>query len=70
MQSLTTFKGTQPGEAMSTGAARRSMVANHEKSYIEVRKSLQTYGTCRNSYIVEGSTTSYDASSYGTRSIT
>ena len=51
------------GGATSTSAAGRLMVANHEKSYIEVRKALQTYGTCRDSYIVEGSTTSYDASS-------
>ena len=50
-----TFKGTQPGEATSTGAARRSMVTYHEYiSYIEVRKAPQTYGTCRDSYIVEG----------------
>ena len=55
MQSLTTFKGTQPGEAMSTGVARRSMVTDNEYiSYIEVRKAPQMYGTCRDSYIVKG----------------
>ena len=54
MQSLTTFKGTQPSEAMSTGAARRSTVTDHECiGYIEVRKAPQTYGTCRDFYIVE-----------------
>ena len=55
-----TLKGTHPGEAMSTGAARRLTTTDHEYSYIEVRKSPQTYGTCKESYIVEGSTTSYD----------
>ena len=49
--------------ATSTSAAGRLMVTNHEKSYIEVRETLQMYGTCRDSYIIEGSTTSYDASS-------
>ena len=58
----TTFKGTQPSEAMSTGATRFSMTTYHEYSYIEVRKS-PWYGTCKDSYI-EGSTTSYDASRY------
>ena len=55
----TTFKGTHPSEAMSTGATRRSTTTDHEYSYIEFRKSPQTYGACRDSYIVEGSTTSY-----------
>ena len=54
-----TFKGTDPGEAMSTGATS-STVAYHD-SYIEVRKAPK-YGTW-DSYI-EGSTTSYDASRY------
>ena len=50
-----TFKGTHPGEAMSTGVARRSTVRDHEYiSSIEVRKEPKTYGTCRDSYIVEG----------------
>ena len=48
------FKGTHLGEAKLTGAARRSMVTNHEYiSYIEVRKTLKMYGTCRDSYIIE-----------------
>ena len=55
----TTFKGTRPSEAMSTGATRRSMTTDHEYSYIEVRKAPQTYGACKDSYIVKGSTTSY-----------
>ena len=58
-----TFKGTQPGEAMTTSAAKRLMITGHEYSYIEVIRAPQMYGTCRDSYIVEGSTTSYDASS-------
>ena len=57
------FKGTHPSEAMSTGATRSSTTTDHEYSYIEVRKEPQMYGACRDSYIVEGSTTSYDASS-------
>ena len=58
------FKGNHPSEAMSTGATRRLMTTDHEYSYIEVRKAPQMYGACRDSYIVEGSTTSYiDASS-------
>ena len=49
------FKGTHLGEAKLTGAARRSMVTDHEYiSYIEVRKAPKMYGTCRDSYIVEG----------------
>ena len=56
----TTFKRTEPGEAMSTGAAS-FMIIDHD-SYIEVRKTSQ-YGTCRDSYI-EGPKTSYDASRY------
>ena len=40
----TAFKGTQPSEAMSTGATRRSTTTDHEYSYIEVRKAPQTYG--------------------------
>ena len=54
------FKGTEPGEATSTGASS-SAVTDHD-SYIEVRKASQ-YGTCRDSYI-EGPKTSYDASRY------
>ena len=57
------FKGTHPGEAMSTGAGRRSTVIDHEYSYIEVRKAYQTYGTCKDTYIVKVSTNSYDVSS-------
>ena len=58
------FKGTHPGESKLTGAARHSTVIDHEYiSYVEVRKAPKMYGTCRDSYIVEGSTTSYDASS-------
>ena len=58
------FKGThEPGEATSIGATRRSTVTDHEYSYIEVWKSPQTYGTYRDSYIVEGSTNIYDSSS-------
>ena len=53
------FKGTDIGEATSTGAAS-STVTDHD-SYIEVRKAPQ-YGT-GDSHI-EGSTTSYDASGY------
>ena len=49
-----TFKGTQPSEAMLTGATRRSTTTDHEYSYIEVTKAPQTYGACRDSYIVEG----------------
>ena len=56
----TTFKITEPGEAMSTGAAS-SMITDHD-SYIEVRKASQ-YGTCRESYI-EAPKTSYDACRY------
>ena len=60
----TMLKGTQPIKAMSTSATIRSMTRDHEYSYIEVRKAPQMYGACRDSYIVEGSTTSYiDASS-------
>ena len=59
----TTFKGTQPSEDMSIGATRRSTTTDHEYSYIEVRKSPQTYGAHRDSYIVEGSTSYIDASS-------
>ena len=60
------FKGTEPGEATSTGAAS-SMITDHD-SYSDVIKSPQ-YGTWV-SYI-EGSTTSYDTSryQYGTGSI-
>ena len=58
-----TFKGTQPSEAMSTSATRRLMTTDHEYSYIEVRKAPQTYGACKDSYIVKVSTASYDASS-------
>ena len=57
------FKGTQLSEVKSTGEARHLIVTDHEYSHIEVRKSPQMYGTCRESYIVEGSTTSYDSSS-------
>ena len=57
---VTTFKGTEPGEATSTSAAS-STVIDHD-SYIEVRKASQ-YETCRASYI-EGPTTSYDAFKY------
>ena len=57
------FKETHPVEAIKTGATKCSMVTDHEYSYIEVRKEPQTYGTCRDSYIVKESTTSYDASS-------
>ena len=53
------FKGTDPGEATSTGTAS-SMVTNRD-CYIEVRKAPQ-YGTW-DSYI-EGSITSYDTSRY------
>ena len=61
------FKGTEPGEATSTGAT--SSTVTYHDSYIEVRKAPQ-YGTW-DSYI-EGSTTSYDASRYryGTSSST
>ena len=64
----TTFKRTEPGEAMLTNAASFT-ITNHD-SYIEVRKASQ-YGTCRDSYI-EGPKTSYDASRYryGTSSST
>ena len=59
-----TFKGTQLSEVKSTGVARHLTVTDHEYSYIEVRKAPQTYGACRDSYIIEGSTTTYiDASS-------
>ena len=54
-----TFKGTECGKAMSTGAA--SSTVTYHDSYIEVRKAPK-YGTWY-SYI-EGSTTIYDASSY------
>ena len=57
---VTTFKGTEPGEATSTSAAS-SMVTDHN-TYTEVRKAPQN-GTCKDSYI-EGPTTSYDASRY------
>ena len=57
------FKGTHPSKSMTAGAARHSTIMDNEYSYIEVRKAPQMYGTCRDSYIVEGSTTSYDASS-------
>ena len=53
------FKGTNRGEATSTSAI--SSTVTYHDSYIEVRKAPQ-YGTW-DSYI-EGSTTSYDASSY------
>ena len=52
------FKGTKLGEATSTGAAS-STITDHD-SYSDFRKAPQ-YGTW-DSYI-EGSTTSYDASS-------
>ena len=58
-----TFKETHHVEAIKTGATKCSLVTDHEYSYIEVRKAPQMYGTCRDSYIVEGSTTSYDSSS-------
>ena len=50
------FKGAYgPGKSMSTGSARRSTVIDHEYiSYIEVRKAPKMYGTCWDSYIVEG----------------
>ena len=54
------FKGTDLGEATLNGAAS-SIVRDHNTLYIEVRKAHQ-YGTW-DSYI-EGSTTSYDFSSY------
>ena len=55
------FKGTESGEATLTSTAS-SMVTDHN-TYSEVRKAPQ-YGTCKDSYIVEGSTTSdVDASS-------
>ena len=62
-----TFRGIDPGEATSIGAASL-MVTNHD-SYIKVRKTPH-YGTW-NSYI-EGSTTSYDTFRYryGTSSST
>ena len=53
------FKGTEPGEATSTGVAS-STITDHD-SYSDFRKPPQ-YGTW-DSYI-EGSTTSYDASRY------
>ena len=60
----TTFKGTSPVEAMLTGVARCSTVTgDYGYRYIEVRKASPMYGTCKDSYIVEVSTTSYDASS-------
>ena len=55
-----TFKGADPCEAMSTGAAS-STVTDHD-SYIEVRKEPQ-YGAW-DSHNIEGSTTSYDAFGY------
>ena len=48
---------------MSTGAARRLTITDHD-SYIEVENHLICMGLAANSYIVEGSTTSYDASRY------
>ena len=56
-----TFKGTDPGEATSTGAA--SSTITYHDSYIEVRKSPR-YGTCRDSYIEESTTSYVDASRY------
>ena len=56
---VTMFKGTELGEATSTGAAS-STITDHD-SYSDFRKAPQ-YGNW-DSYI-EGSTTSYDASRY------
>ena len=55
-----TFRGNAPGEYMLTGATS-SMVTDHN-TYTKFRKAPQ-YGTCKDSYIEEP-TTSYYASRY------
>ena len=57
----TIFKGNEPGEATLTGASS-SMVTDHN-TYTKVRKAPQ-YGTCKDSYVIDEPTTSYDASRY------